>query len=269
MLRRTALLWVIFAALMGFAAGGTVVWSSQPPPSAQQNSTSDQRSENKGDAHGTKTQSLWVPIDSVGLYTLVLCVFTGILATVSIFQGVMLLRSDKTARIAANAAKQSADAAIAIELPVFRMGVTPLQYGQSLENGVLRHHCSISYLEFANLGRTKAFPIAVQFGCTAGESLPKEPVYPFSKSFPIETIWDPTPENTVKLLSIVEFEFEVPPTLFDDLRAKKTKFWFYCSLGYLDFMQKRHDAGFCWQRHELPGGGKFVSDSTPTYNRKT
>ena len=38
--------------------------------------------------------------------------------------------------------------------------------------------------------------------------LPKEPVYAFKETFPIGTIWAPTPENTVKLLSIMEFEFE-------------------------------------------------------------
>jgi hypothetical protein len=60
-------------------------------------------------------QSLWVPTDSVGLYTLVLAVFTFLLAGVSGVQGFLLLRADKTARIAADAAKRSADSAFAAE----------------------------------------------------------------------------------------------------------------------------------------------------------
>ena len=180
--------------------------------------------------------------DPVAFYTFVLSIFTGLLAIIALIQIGFLIRSNKTARITAEAAKQSADAAVAIELPVFKMGVTPLHYGQSLKNGVLRHHCNIWHLEFANLGRTKAFPIAVQFGWITGDGLPKEPVYAFSKTFPIGTIWAPTPENTVKLLSIMEFEFEISPTLYDDVRYKRTKLWFCCSLAYLDFMQIRHDA---------------------------
>lgn len=201
--------------------------------------------------------------DLTAAATIVIAIFTTIL-------GIFTVSLARSTRIAANAAKQSADAAVAIELPVFKMGVTPLHYSQSLKkDGPLRHHCGIRHLEFANLGRTKAFPIAVRFGYTAGDSLPEEPVYPLSKSFPIETIWDPAPENTVKLLSIAEFEFDITSTFFDDLRAKRTKFWFYCSLGYLDFMQIRHDAGFCWERHESPGRGTFTSDPNPAYNRKT
>jgi hypothetical protein len=62
-------------------------------------------------------QSLWVPTDSVGLYTLVLAAFTGLLFIVSALQGYFLLRADKTARIAANAANLSARATIGVESP--------------------------------------------------------------------------------------------------------------------------------------------------------
>jgi len=27
--------------------------------------------------------------------------------------------------------------------------------------------------------------------------------------------------------------------------------WFYCNLVYLDFMQNRHEAGFCWERRQF------------------
>ncbi len=66
-------------------------------------------------ARAEPAHSLWVPTDPVGLYTLVLAVFTAVLALVSIFQGFILIRSDKTARISAEAAKRSADAAVAAE----------------------------------------------------------------------------------------------------------------------------------------------------------
>ncbi|WP_316216758.1 hypothetical protein [Bradyrhizobium sp. SZCCHNR3003] len=56
-------------------------------------------------------QSLWVPSDSVGLYTMVLAVFTALLVVVSAAQGYFILQSDKTAKAAAEAARKSADAA--------------------------------------------------------------------------------------------------------------------------------------------------------------
>ena len=63
--------------------------------------------------------------DPVAFYTFVLSIFTGLLAIIALIQIGFLIRSNKTARITAEAAKQSADAAVAIELPVFKMGVTP------------------------------------------------------------------------------------------------------------------------------------------------
>jgi hypothetical protein len=115
MLTRIALLLSIFAAVMGFALGGSLVASFQIPLQEQQNYTADSKAEHASTENSEKSQSLWIPIDSVGLYTLVLAVFTGLLVFVSGLQGYFLLRADKTARIAANAAKASADAAIATE----------------------------------------------------------------------------------------------------------------------------------------------------------
>ena len=67
----------------------------------------------------------------------------------------------------------------------------------------------------------------------------------------------------------MEFTFDVPVDIYDQLRAKTLNVWFYCNLVYLDFMQNKHDAGFCWKRVESFGIGKFDVDPTPAYNRKT
>jgi hypothetical protein len=55
--------------------------------------------------------------DRIAKYTLWLAILTGGLVAVSAIQGFFLLRSDKTARIAAEAAKRSADVIPAIERP--------------------------------------------------------------------------------------------------------------------------------------------------------
>jgi hypothetical protein len=77
----------------------------------KQTAAVQQSSKGKKPENHETVQSLWVPTDSVGLYTLVLAVFTGLLAVVAGIQGAFMLRADKTARIAANAAKESAEVA--------------------------------------------------------------------------------------------------------------------------------------------------------------
>jgi hypothetical protein len=86
-------------------------------PSGQEHTATEQHAANKEreNRNRDKAQSLWIPTDSVGLYTLVLAVFTGLLVCVSGFQGYFLLRADKTARIVADAASLNARAALRAE----------------------------------------------------------------------------------------------------------------------------------------------------------
>jgi hypothetical protein len=53
--------------------------------------------------------------DRIAKYTLWLAILTGGLVIVSVFQGYFLIRADRTARIAANAAAEGAEAQIALE----------------------------------------------------------------------------------------------------------------------------------------------------------
>ena len=94
---------------------GAAFWSSRQSPSSEHPSQGEQKADDKNDTNNRKTQSLWVPVDSIGLYTLLLTAFTSILASASIFQGFMLLRADKTTRIAADAALLNAQALIDAE----------------------------------------------------------------------------------------------------------------------------------------------------------
>jgi hypothetical protein len=100
---------------------GILFASPFQPESYKQTAATEQHSTDKKTENNENAQSLWVPVDSVGLYTLVLAVFTGLLTLVSAAQGYFLLRADKTARIAADAANLNAKAAIAIELPIIRI----------------------------------------------------------------------------------------------------------------------------------------------------
>jgi hypothetical protein len=193
------------------------------------------------------------------------------LATVAIaaFTLTLWLSSEKMwkiTKISADAAEMSAKAAIALELPIIRAHAQKLGYGSS-QNGTEQRHCiSIDELLLSNLGRTKAFPIEIQIGCTIGNRLPKTPVYCFSKPFPVNTLWEPGHRERVTLR---EFDFDATPDIYERLRTRRIHLWFYCNLVYLDFMQTRHELSFCWKRNESIGTGTFVEDASPAYNRKT
>jgi hypothetical protein len=256
----------IFSLGMLFSPSGLLPINSSP-----QKQSGDQQPSTKITEDSNKSESLWVPTDSVGLYTLVLAVFTGLLVGVSGFQGYFLLRADKTARIAANAADLSARAAIALEMPVIRAAPHKFSYGSSLDgegDNPRIEWCTIAHLNFSNVGRTQAFPIELRCGWTAGDKLPDVPVYTLAISFPLNLILEPKSEEPSQL-HIHNFDLTFGPGLYDRVRDNTVGLWFYCSVVYLDFMQTRHEAGFCWKRYEIFGGGGFLPDPTPTYNQKT
>ena len=194
------------------------------------------------------------------LSTLIVAAFAAILAVFS----ASLARS---ARLAAEAADLSARTAIAVELPVIRAEAGKLAYGYNQDEAGRRHNVSVDRLTLANLGKTKAFPIEAQVGCAIGRRLPRAPVYRFRKPFPVNAILEP--EQRHLEIGLAEFEFEAPPDIYNLLRGRSTELWFYCNLVYLDFMQGRHEAGFCWKRHDAAGMGELLDDPTPAYNRKT
>lgn len=87
--------------LIGFS--GLVGWSSAQPP---------HHHTIKSATHTTENETIQdIAAETVAYYTKVLAWFTGVLAAVSAFQGFLLLRADKTARISADAAKSAAVAA--------------------------------------------------------------------------------------------------------------------------------------------------------------
>ena len=168
------------------------------------------------------------------------------------------------AKQAADAADLSARAAIAIELPIIRINPGSLGFSSSESS----QGYWIGNVILSNLGRTKAFPIEIQIGYTVGNGLPESPIYQFSKPFLPNDIIEPDPKITHQM-STAEFEFEVSRESIDRVTRNEMNLWVYCKLIYLDFMQNRHEAGFCWLRHESIGTGYLRSDATPAYNRKT
>lgn len=265
----TALL-AIVVAIGWFDRGSSQHPPQQPATSATQTSTNANPQQN----HPAKSMRQRLSViwqrtwdDPVAFYTFILSIFTGLLAVVSTFQIIFLIKADKTARIAADAASLNAKAAIAIQSPVFQATISDLGYEVADSgSGDRKNRCWLGFISFTNLGASNAFPIEIRWGWTIGSKLPDRPAYTFAESLSVDTVI-----NVSKSYEFNSFNLdsECPPTLYDDLRANKTKLWFYCSIAYLDFMQTRREAGFCWQRYEIVGKGFWVTDPTPAYNRKT
>jgi len=152
----------LFACLViGFAVSA---WHSPlAQTQTEQQQPTEQYAANKEGEHRNKTQSLWIPTDSVGLYTLALAVFTALLVGVSAFQGFFLLRADKTARIAANAAGRSADIAEATLIATNRpwisiLKVAPISQLTWEEKGA---RLTVSAV-IKNVGKSPAFDVSTE-----------------------------------------------------------------------------------------------------------
>jgi hypothetical protein len=266
-----------FLLAVALFAVGMTFQSSHQPRSTEQSHAAQHQTENKGGADSREAQSLWVPIDSVGLYTLVLSVFTGVLAIVSIFQGVMLLRSDKTARIAAIAADLSAKAAVAVDLPVLIPSKIALYREPGVTGLVQGYPGSVSTfrINFKNLGRTAAELVTQCIEWKVVSQLPEIPAYKTSFPFVPGTFV----EYGNELPAVIQnFVITLQP---DEVEAisKEAKFlWVYGYVSFKDFLGNGHEQRWCtkWQAFALrPDGARgplgFVYDSItpPEYTKRT
>jgi hypothetical protein len=204
-------------------------------------------------------------------YTWWLASLTGCLFAIAVIQAGFFFwqlrymrKGMEDAAIAANAAALSARAAIALELPIITAEPDGFSWGNSRRVGdeMLIDSFGIERVRFFNSGRTAAVLLEIAFGYTIGNHLPSEPSYTLTKPFSIGCLLQSEPFSK----AINEFEFDVPAGTYNEFRASSTKIWFYCNLIYLDFMQTRHEAAFCWEKN--PGSGSFRDDPAPAYNRK-
>jgi hypothetical protein len=285
------LVWPLFAAIMGFALGGSVFWALYGPNATIQHVSQD--AEHQSTDHEAKSKKEETD-EALAYYTLWLMVFTGILAAATLGLGVAtfglyvtgekqiannakiaseqsrdMRRSIRAAEKAADAALLNAKAAIGIELPFLR--IEPMRFGNGTTRNAddsLRLFFVIATIKISNTGRTKAIPIEIRCGWTFGKELPLEPVYPWWTGFKTDAVIQPEPAEPMEYW-LHELEMDVPDDAYEQLRSRTANFWFYAELVYLDFMGTRQSACFCWRRIESFGVGSFAIDDTPAYNRKT
>jgi hypothetical protein len=261
-----------FLTVAVFAVG--VLFSSGHRPindGPKQHST--EQSAQKIAEHSAKTESLWVPTDSVGLYTLVLAVFTGLLVGVSGIQGYFLLRADKTARIAANAADLNARASIALALPIIAATTPELlevdhaiadgePYAGSPILGLPNKFSMIPTIKFENEGQTPAYPAGLEIewriGAKPWEGTPHVRTYDYSTMALTKggEAWNPT----------IHFGIEIPDSERSILEQDGNFLWLRVDLTYLDFLKEERNVIYRWRwDNPGPGGGMyfFESDGTP------
>ena len=97
---------LVFAGAFGFE-----VWSAEQCRYTQD--CGGYQRAHEGGAHQSAGLPWWYPTDAIGLYTLLLAVFTAGLTVASVWQGYFLVRADRTARTAADAALKTAQTASA------------------------------------------------------------------------------------------------------------------------------------------------------------
>jgi hypothetical protein len=155
---RTNPLLLAICFVLAIALVVSVVAPFQPPQHEQQQNYAEQQSKEKAAEH-KPSKSLWERTheDAVAFYTFILSCFTGLLVAVSGIQGYFLLRADKTARTAADAAKRTAQAAVDANRPW--LNIKRIQFVKPLainERGV---HSNVE-VQIENVGRSPAIDVA-------------------------------------------------------------------------------------------------------------
>jgi hypothetical protein len=217
--------------------------------------------------------------DPVALYTFWLAVLTAFLVAVSIVQIRFLTRADTTARVAADAAKKSADAAVSIELPILRAIPSDLMtvdapipesgpYSGGGNDGVPTRYSAIGDIRVQNFGRTPAFPITLSAGWRAARALPIRPEYTKTVGVNHAVVYrpaseDPDTEYHVDFACTVELsELEIR-----EIAAETSWLWFYGLFKFRDFMGVERESRFCWRwanrNSEGPAFFFFASDGNP------
>jgi hypothetical protein len=241
---------------------GFVVASSMPPQSQQHEKVDHPEAANEGTERTAEKQ--------IAYYTKWLAWFTLALVAVSGIQGYFLLRADKTARIAADAAKESADAVtqserahifIKIVSQSFVEGWTSANLERITPDGQVSVPVTVKFA-FKNYGKTPAILQEVSRDIVIAPNFPDEVDYIPVEFVPTERVvasdeatdtWECTRTNISKA----------------DLNAiirAQTSYWFFGRILYNDIFGKAHEHRFIYRYNSSRGWNTFHH---PEYSKNT
>ena len=213
--------------------------------------------------------------DPVATFTLALVGFTAVLSLVAIVQIRYLVRADNaarrsnvTARKSANASVRASRAALQIELPVIRADTPDLlfmskplppqnqtysgTYRRSLPNNRERF-LAIEKLKIRNFGRSASTPLQTKIGWLVTDRLPPTPIYTGTvRSVPHAIV----PPNDSRIAEL-HYGFELTDADLSAINKDGFYLWVFAKVEYLDFMDGRHEVGFCWRWEIMDTAGSY------------
>jgi hypothetical protein len=192
----------------------------------------------------------WKPANAIDRYTLLLAGFTGLLVLISVWQGYFLLRADKTARGAADAATKAAEAAdlnaraaIGVELP--RLELFRASWGSGVMSAVDKLQGGNLTVILRNYGRTGAHIIedCITADIPEYDFMPDDPTYPVFgvEKAEIGKVIEPTEGHLI----FGQGKLTILPSQADSvLRGEKT-LYVYGYVKYRDFLGDTWRSKFC------------------------
>jgi len=203
-----------------------------------------------------------------------LALFSGLLTLFTWRVWVSTNRLFQVTKAAADAADQTARAAIGIELPILRVHGIPIalagieegtdlstNYSSVPLDGFPGRHSVVSDITVKNFGRTHAFPIEIALGYAVTNSLSAGPAYRQILKPPVGSVIPPNETVTMP----IHFGIHLSAKEEAAVQSKRTPLWFYFSVAYRDFMDKRREARFCyqWARPDNAGAFYFAEGDAP------
>jgi hypothetical protein len=198
---------------------------------------------NRTNQHGNQNGPLsnfwnWVATDSISFFTFVLAGFAGVQIVITGFQIRFLIRADQTARVSADAASKSANAAIAMERP--RVRVTQIAMAEFDERPVATQ-IETPYIQITlrNYGRSPAYLIGSHMQLRIAKKLPPEVQYP--EGFDQSAVIEPGTDFTWTWAKV-----DFRPTT-DEIRAvvnRTAMLWIYGVILYEGFSDDEWRTGF-------------------------
>lgn len=228
----------------------------------------EERSQEEEEREEKRSGDRWLVRWTAALFiaTVGLIIATGVLGYFGYRQSRDMKESIGAAQKSADAAMLSAQAAVAIQLPIIRIKPDDLGHADGHTGGKQFEECSVDSVILSNLGPTKAFPIEILYGWAIGNELPPEPNYRYVDTFLPNFILEPDPKITPRKRLTLGMPLEAGQ--WREI-LKGNYLWFYCALRYEDFMGTTHSHGFCWRWANTGMGLAWRVDDTKAYNRKT
>lgn len=164
-------------------------------------------------------------------------------------------KATRAAIRAAQAAELSANAAVAIELPLLRphgpdlltVDVVPEDgqpYAALVCTTIPTQLSLVDSITVPNLGRTPAMPTGVMMGHFVGPELPPRPRYAAVTTCDETTVI--RRDGSVEI-GLDSYQIRITEEEQHALRLRQSYLWFFVSINYRDFMDEPCRDRFCWQ----------------------